>query len=175
MDTTEKLVAAPDGGHGVSWILKWPAAGEPGPLDARCNVRYRTLCMSDAPDAAHSKGIVHRDIKPSNILLTEQGRRKILDFELAKVASDPLSGEEWSEKGEDLTEAGQVQGTLACMSPVQADGREVTGASDVFSLGIVLDPSVATLPFSQGWITLPLRPGTLLPCQDQLAACERVS
>src|SRR6185436_8389510 len=82
--------------------------------------------VARALQAAHSHHIVHRDIKPANIMLTSAGEPKIMDFGIAKASVTQL------------TVAGQVFGTPAYMSPEQAQGEEVDGRSDVFSLGAVL-------------------------------------
>jgi eukaryotic-like serine/threonine-protein kinase len=91
--------------------------------------------VASALDAAHASGIVHRDIKPANILVTRDGRAKVLDFGLAKLVERDPSKETMT--GLD-TRPGLVMGTAAYMSPEQAEGRPVTARSDIFSLGGVL-------------------------------------
>jgi serine/threonine protein kinase/Flp pilus assembly protein TadD len=81
---------------------------------------------------AHAVGITHRDIKPANILLREDLRPVILDFGLANLQGD-----------EKLTRIGSAVGTVAYMSPEQAQGREVDSRSDIFSCGIVLYELIA--------------------------------
>jgi serine/threonine protein kinase len=85
----------------------------------------RDVCM--ALQHAHENGIVHRDVKPTNILISQKGEVKITDFGVAR-------GEEMPH----LTSTGTVIGTPFYMSPEQADGRTLTGQSDIYSLGIVL-------------------------------------
>jgi serine/threonine protein kinase/Tol biopolymer transport system component len=89
--------------------------------------------------AAHTAGIVHRDIKPENVMVLRSGEVKVLDYGLAKLvdnfASDP-DGATVSQHG--LTASGQIVGTVAYMSPEQAEARVVDSRSDIFSLGVVL-------------------------------------
>jgi tetratricopeptide (TPR) repeat protein len=84
---------------------------------------------------AHEAGIVHRDIKPENVMVRDDGYVKVLDFGIAQLAQ--TDGAE-SNNDSRLTRPGMVVGTMRYMSPEQATAGEVTPASDVFSLGIVL-------------------------------------
>jgi len=95
--------------------------------------------LTDAVSAAHKAGITHRDLKPENIMVTGEGRVKVLDFGLAKLreaaSDDP---ESTMADRANMTETGKILGTVAFMSPEQAEGKEIGPQSDVFSLGIVL-------------------------------------
>ena len=94
--------------------------------------------IADALARAHGAGILHRDIKPSNLMLTPEGRVKILDFGLAKLAEPVDSSPEAPTMTRPLTEVGVVVGTAPYMSPEQAEGRPLDARSDIFSFGAVL-------------------------------------
>jgi serine/threonine protein kinase/Tol biopolymer transport system component len=98
--------------------------------------------IADALAAAHGAGIVHRDLKPGNIMVSDQGKVKILDFGLATLTQvDPVSGTDETRLDPAAlvdTGAGTVLGTVAYMSPEQAEGRKVDGRSDIFTLGSIL-------------------------------------
>jgi serine/threonine protein kinase len=107
---------------------------EPLPIDDIIN--YATQ-IAEGLQAAHKKGIVHRDIKSSNIMITRDGKVKIMDFGLAKVG-----------QGIQLTREKSTLGTAAYMSPEQAHGDEVDYRSDIWSFGVVLyEMLVGKLPF----------------------------
>ena len=79
-----------------------------------------------AMKAAHAAGLVHRDIKPGNLLITPDGRVKITDFGIARIADQVP-----------LTATGQVMGTVQYLSPEQASGHSASPSTDIYSLGIV--------------------------------------
>ena len=81
---------------------------------------------SSALQAAHAAGLVHRDIKPGNLLITPDGRVKITDFGIARIADQVP-----------LTATGQVMGTVQYLSPEQASGHPASPSTDIYSLGIV--------------------------------------
>lgn len=87
---------------------------------------------ASALQAAHAAGLVHRDIKPGNLLITPEGRVKITDFGIARIADQVP-----------LTATGQVMGTVQYLSPEQASGHAASPTTDIYSLGIVAYEALA--------------------------------
>src|SRR6476646_9274179 len=98
--------------------------------------------ISDALAQAHAAGIIHRDLKPSNIMTNENGLVQVPDFGLAKLSETATS--EFAETAtiraeeDPQTEEGTIVGTVAYMSPEQAEGKKVDARSDIFSFGSLL-------------------------------------
>jgi serine/threonine protein kinase len=129
---------------GPDYIVMEYVEGAPiAPVDTPRKLLDIAVQISDGLAAAHAAGIIHRDLKPDNILITRDGRVKILDFGLAKAALGEIGADDATrtiDPGERaLTEAGTTVGTVAYMSPEQARGQtNLTAQSDQFSLGLVL-------------------------------------
>jgi tetratricopeptide (TPR) repeat protein len=142
--------------EGADFIVMEFVAGETlkdrlqrGPLEVRelCDIGGQ---IADALAAAHGIGVIHRDMKPANIVITPDGRARVLDFGLAKPFHLTGSGPGTTAKTDsDLTDSGIVVGTVAYMSPEQTRGEPLDPRSDVFSLGTVLyEASTGSPPFS---------------------------
>ncbi len=96
--------------------------------------RQYAIQMAGALARAHAEGIVHRDLKPANVMVSVEGGVKILDFGLAKL----VAGNTEDTRTAAPTEAGTLLGTVAYMSPEQAEGKPVDARSDIFSFGALL-------------------------------------
>jgi serine/threonine protein kinase/tetratricopeptide (TPR) repeat protein len=120
--------------------LRQHIGGKPLPIERILDLGIQ---ISDAIDAAHSKGIIHRDIKPSNVFVTTRGQAKVLDFGLAKLVSKGVlgsAGDDTASKSaeENVSIVGIISGTPAYMSPEHVRGDDLDRRADVFALGLLL-------------------------------------
>jgi TolB-like protein/cytochrome c-type biogenesis protein CcmH/NrfG len=117
-------------GRNVKQLLK---AGRPAPQE----IIDIGIQIAEGLTAAHAKGIVHRDIKPDNVMVTGEGRVKIMDFGVAKIRNQA-----------NLTKTGVTVGTISYMAPEQIQGGDVDQRADLWSLGVILyELAGGVLPF----------------------------
>ncbi|HLI16430.1 MAG TPA: Stk1 family PASTA domain-containing Ser/Thr kinase [Acidimicrobiales bacterium] len=129
-DSTYYIVMELVDGEPLSSIIR-----SQGPLDP---VQAASIAsdIARALAYAHRHGVVHRDVKPGNVLITADGQVKVTDFGIARAMGSD----------EQVTQTGLVMGTATYFSPEQAQGLEVDGRSDVYSLGVVLYEMVTGRP-----------------------------
>jgi len=107
-------------------------------LRSRLALLPNLLAVADAAAFAHARNIIHRDIKPSNILLGAYGETHLIDWGLARRLDDVDIRTPDAVRSDELTQAGQVYGTVGYMAPEQARGEPVDKRADVYALGATL-------------------------------------
>ncbi|WP_134771970.1 Stk1 family PASTA domain-containing Ser/Thr kinase [Ornithinimicrobium flavum] len=137
-DSGEQLVADQGGGaplHVPYIVMEFihgstlrELLNERGPLDPDEAARITAAVLS-AMEYAHERGLVHRDIKPANVMVTEAGAVKVMDFGIARALADTAAT---------MTQTQAVMGTARYLSPEQAQGLDVDGRSDLYSVGCLL-------------------------------------
>jgi serine/threonine protein kinase/WD40 repeat protein len=123
---------------------------EQASLDVQARLEL-TASVADAIDHAHRCSVIHRDLKPENVLITPEGKPKVLDFGIARVAGDSTLA------ATTMTREGQILGTLAYMAPEQlaGDPTRIGAPSDVYALGVILFELLAgRLPLDLGGLSI---------------------
>ena len=107
------------------------------------------IALADALSAAHRKHLTHRDLKPANVMVSDDGRVKVLDFGLARSAEPDPEFVAADETRRQLTKAGTVLGTMPYMSPEQIEAKLLDPRTDIFSLGVMLyEMATGARPFA---------------------------
>jgi len=132
-----------EGTHFITMeLVRGQSLAELLPKDGLALNRFLELAipLSDAVAVAHQNGVTHRDLKPENVMVGDDGRLRILDFGLAKLVEGPIrtAGSDSDDlPTQTVTQEGRVLGTVAYMSPEQAEGRPIDHRTDIFSLGVM--------------------------------------
>src|SRR5215813_5079748 len=151
-----------------------------GPISVDESLKIaQSIC--EALEAAHERGIVHRDLKPANVKITPDGKVKVLDFGIAKLAEQRASASSLESSPtliSEATQAGVILGTAAYMAPEQARGKDVDKRADIWAFGVVLyemltgqrlfqgetvsDTLAAVLKEEPAWDSVPAKAQSLL-------------
>jgi serine/threonine protein kinase len=133
------IVAVYDVGENyfVSELVDGESLRAIGPMPARRTIELAAQ-IADGLAAAHAHGVTHRDLKPENIMVARDGRAKILDFGLAKIAPPAIGADAATQTQAAQTREGVVLGTVGYMSPEQVRGQAADPRSDIFSFGVVV-------------------------------------